>query len=49
MAAYRAVLAAALPPGRAVDCLLVWTAGPTVMPLPAALLDRHAPGARRTA
>jgi ATP-dependent helicase/nuclease subunit A len=44
MAAYRAVLAA-LYPDRAVDCLLIWTAGPVVMPLPAALLDRHAPGA----
>jgi ATP-dependent helicase/nuclease subunit A len=43
MAAYRAVLAAAFP-GRAVFCLLVWTEGARVMPLPESLLDRHAPG-----
>lgn len=42
MAAYRAVLRQAFP-GRAVDCALVWTHGARVMPLPAALLDRHAP------
>ena len=43
MAAYRAVLREIFP-GRPVACALVWTAGATVMPLPDALLDRHAPG-----
>jgi ATP-dependent helicase/nuclease subunit A len=43
MAAYRAVLREAFP-GRAVECALVWTYGAAVMPLPAALLDAHAPG-----
>jgi ATP-dependent helicase/nuclease subunit A len=42
MAAYRAVLRA-IHPGRSVACVLVWTAGPRVMPLPDSLLDRHAP------
>ncbi|MBY0331514.1 MAG: PD-(D/E)XK nuclease family protein, partial [Acetobacteraceae bacterium] len=42
MAAYRAVLRAAFP-GRPVACALVWTYGATVMPLPGALLDGHAP------
>ncbi|MDB5413123.1 MAG: double-strand break repair helicase AddA [Rubritepida sp.] len=42
MAAYRAVLRAAFP-GRAVECVLVWTYGARVMPLPSALLDQHAP------
>ncbi len=42
MAAYRAVLRQAFP-GRAVDCALVWTYGASVMPLPHALLDQHAP------
>ena len=40
MAAYRAVLAL-LYPGRAIVCLLIWTEGPTVMELPAALLAAH--------
>ncbi|CAH2601524.1 DNA helicase [Rhodovastum atsumiense] len=44
MAAYRAVLRAALP-GREVSCILVWTTGVQVMMLPDALLDGHAPGA----
>ena len=44
MAAYRAVLRAAFP-GRAVDCVLVWTYGARLMPIPDELLDRHAPGA----
>ncbi len=44
MAAYRAVLQAAFP-GRAVHAALVWTLAADVMPLPNALLDRHAPGA----
>jgi len=43
MAAYRAVLRQAFP-GRAVECALVWTYGAVLMPLPPALLDRHAPG-----
>jgi ATP-dependent helicase/nuclease subunit A len=43
MAAYRAVLRLAFP-GRPVDCALVWTYGARVMPLPADLLDAHAPG-----
>ena len=44
MAAYREVLRGALP-GRAVTCVLVWTAVSRVMPLPDSLLDRHAPAA----
>ena len=40
MAAYRAVLRAIFP-RHAVRCLLVWTDGPAVMPLPDPLLDRH--------
>lgn len=42
MAAYRAVLRAAFP-DRPVECALVWTYGARAMPLPTALLDRHAP------
>ncbi len=42
MAAYRAVLRA-IHPDRTVACILVWTVGPQVMPLPDSLLDRHAP------
>jgi ATP-dependent helicase/nuclease subunit A len=42
MAAYRAVLRAIFA-DRPVRCLLIWTDGPSVMPLPDALLDRHAP------
>jgi ATP-dependent helicase/nuclease subunit A len=48
MAAYRAVLAA-IHPDRPVRCLLVWTAGPAVMELAPAALDRHAPGAEAAA
>ena len=44
MAAYRAVLRAAFP-GREVECVLVWTYGALVMPLPPRLLDAHAPPA----
>ncbi len=44
MAAYRALLAL-LYPNRPQTCVLIWTDGPTVMILPPALLDRHAPGA----
>ena len=38
MALYRAVLAQ-IYPGRTVDCALLWTDGPRLMPLPAELLD----------
>jgi ATP-dependent helicase/nuclease subunit A len=38
MALYRAALAKVFP-GRRIDCALVWTEGPSLMPLPAALLD----------
>jgi ATP-dependent helicase/nuclease subunit A len=38
MAAYRAVLAARLK-GRKVRCALVWTDGPSVMPIPDHMLD----------
>jgi ATP-dependent helicase/nuclease subunit A len=48
MAAYRAVVQA-IYPDRPVLCLLVWTVGAQVMPLPPALLDTHAPGAARAA
>ncbi len=44
MAAYRAVLAL-LYPDRRIECLLVWTDDPSVMALPDALLDSHAPAA----
>ena len=43
MAAYRGVLRAIFP-GKLVSCVLVWTTGPRVMPLPDSLLDRHVPG-----
>ena len=42
MAAYRAVLAK-IYENRAVECLLLWTDGPRLMPLDAKLLDAHAP------
>ena len=48
MAAYRAVLAL-LYPDRPIECLLIWTEGPLVMPLRNDLLDSHAPGAPRLA
>ncbi|OJY65861.1 MAG: double-strand break repair helicase AddA [Rhodospirillales bacterium 70-18] len=48
MAAYRAVLRQIFP-GRAVACVLVWTVGGVVMPLPDSLLDSHAPGVRPAA
>jgi ATP-dependent helicase/nuclease subunit A len=43
MAAYRAVLRE-IHPDREVRCLLVYTRGQTVLTLPDALLDCHAPG-----
>lgn len=42
MAAYRSVLAS-LFPGREIDCALVWTFGPKLMPIPAEVLERFAP------
>jgi ATP-dependent helicase/nuclease subunit A len=44
LAAYRAVLQAVYPE-RAIHCALVWTSGATVVSLPPALLDAHAPKA----
>lgn len=43
MAAYREALAAIFP-GRTIAALLLYTSGPTVFTLPAALLDAHKPG-----
>lgn len=45
MAAYRAALRA-IYPDRHVACVLGWTDGPVLMPLPDDLLDRHAPDAQ---
>ena len=45
LAAYRGVLRAAMP-GREVRCVLVWTDGATVVPVPGTLLDAYAPGGR---
>ena len=42
MAAYRAVMQK-IYPSRPVKCALLWTDGPTLMPLPDALLDKYAP------
>ena len=42
MAAYRALLAE-IYPDHSVDCALLWTDAPSIMILPKALLDRHAP------
>ena len=42
MAAYRALLRE-IYPGRAVDCALLWTDAPRLMPLPDARLDAYAP------
>jgi ATP-dependent helicase/nuclease subunit A len=42
MAAYRLALSS-IYPDRAIRCCLVWTDGPSLMELPADLLDRHAP------
>ena len=44
LAAYRAVVQA-IYPERPVRCVLVWTEGATVMPLPSELLDAHGPRA----
>ncbi len=45
LAAYRAILHVLLP-DRPVRCFLCWTHEPRLDEIPAALLDRHAPGAR---
>jgi ATP-dependent helicase/nuclease subunit A len=42
LAAYRAAVAA-IYPGRAVRCALLWTDGPRLMPVSAERLARHAP------
>jgi ATP-dependent helicase/nuclease subunit A len=42
LAAYRAAIAA-IYPGRAVRCALLWTEAPRLMPISAARLDQHAP------
>lgn len=42
MAAYRAVMEK-IYPGRPVKCALLWTDGPTLMPLPESMLDKYAP------
>ncbi|MBI2586894.1 MAG: PD-(D/E)XK nuclease family protein, partial [Rhodospirillales bacterium] len=42
MAAYRWALAK-IYPGRVVEAVLLWTAGPRLMPLSARILDAHAP------
>ena len=38
MALYRAALAR-IYPGKRIECALIWTVGPRLMKLPAALLD----------
>jgi ATP-dependent helicase/nuclease subunit A len=43
LAAYRAALAR-IYPGRRVDCALLWTDGPILMPISPGLLARHLPG-----
>ena len=43
MAAYRGALAIIFP-GRTIDTMLLYTAGPTLFTLPEALLDAHKPG-----
>ena len=42
MAAYRALLAE-IYENRAIECILLWTDGPRLMPLDAKLLDNYAP------
>ncbi|HEY8874595.1 MAG TPA: double-strand break repair helicase AddA [Stellaceae bacterium] len=43
LAAYRAALTR-IYPGRRVDCAILWTDGPLLMPISPALLARHLPG-----
>jgi ATP-dependent helicase/nuclease subunit A len=47
MGAYAAALAAIFP-GRAIEAALLYTAGPTLIPLPADILAAHKPGLRGT-
>jgi ATP-dependent helicase/nuclease subunit A len=42
MAAYRAALSR-IYPGAQIRCVLLWTDGPRLMPIPAELLDRRLP------
>jgi ATP-dependent helicase/nuclease subunit A len=42
LAAYRAALTP-LFPGKRIDCAMLWTYAPRLMPIPPALLDAHAP------
>ena len=46
LATYRAALAR-IYPARRIDCAILWTAGPLLMPIGAGLLDRHLPGRLR--
>ena len=43
LATYRAALAR-IYPGRPIDCALLWTDGPRLMPISSELLARHLPG-----
>ncbi len=43
LATYRAALGR-IYPGRLIECAMLWTDGPRLMPISAALLDRHLPG-----
>jgi ATP-dependent helicase/nuclease subunit A len=43
LATYRAAIGR-IYPGRRIDCALLWTDGPFLMPISAELLDRHLPG-----
>ena len=43
MATYRAAIGR-IYPGRRIDCALLWTDGPRLMPISPALLARHLPG-----
>lgn len=43
LAAYRAALSR-IYPGRTVDCALLWTDRPLLMPISPGLLTRHLPG-----
>jgi ATP-dependent helicase/nuclease subunit A len=42
LAIYRAALERVYP-GRPVDCAILWTAGPRLMPISSDLLERHLP------
>jgi ATP-dependent helicase/nuclease subunit A len=47
LATYRAALGRVYP-GRRIECALLWTDGPRLMPISPALLTRHLPGRLRT-